>query len=98
MREKTEELKQKIAQADAIIIGAGAGLSTAAGFVYTGDRFEKYFADFGQKYGFRDMYSGGFYSYPSKEISWAFFARNIYVNRYLDPKLHYTLYLVPTYR
>ena len=72
VKEITTELKQKIAQADAVIIGAGAGLSTAAGFAYTGDRFEKYFADFGQKYGFRDMYSGGFYPYGTKEEFWAY--------------------------
>ncbi len=85
MKEKTTELKHKIAQADAVIIGAGAWLSTAAGFTYTGDRFEKYFADFGRKYGFRDMYSGGFADFDSPEEKWGFFSRNIYVNRYMPP-------------
>ena len=90
MKERITELKQKIAQADAIIIGAGAGLSTAAGFVYTGARFEKYFADFGQKYGFRDMYSGGFYPYGAKEEFWAYWSRYIWINRYMDaPKKTY---------
>ena len=90
MKEKTTELKQKIAQADAVIIGAGAGLSTAAGFAYTGERFEKYFADFGQKYGFRDMYSGGFYPYGTKEEFWAYWSRYIWINRYMDaPKKTY---------
>ena len=78
-------LKEEIRTADAIVIGAGAGLSTAAGFIYTGERFEKRFSDFIRIYGIRDMYSGGFYPYPSKEIFWAYWARYIYVNRYLDP-------------
>ncbi len=78
-------LKDEIRTADALVIGAGAGLSTAAGFSYAGERFEKWFSDFSRTYGIGDMYSGGFYPYPSKEIFWAFFARNIYVNRYLDP-------------
>ena len=83
--EAAARLKNEIGTADAIVIGAGAGLSTAAGFRYDGERFDKWFSDFSRAYGIRDMYSGGFYPYPSKEISWAFFARNIYVNRYLDP-------------
>lgn len=78
-------LKEKLRAADAVVIGAGAGLSAAAGFSYAGERFEKWFSDFSRTYGIRDMYSGGFYPYPSKETFWAFFARNIYVNRYLDP-------------
>ena len=66
------------------MIGAGAGLSTSAGFVYSGERFEKYFSDFGKKYGFHDMYSGGFYPYQTKEEFWAYWSRYIYVNRYTD--------------
>jgi len=68
-----------------IIIGAGAGLSTAAGFIYSGERFERWFPDFIWVYGIEDMYSGGFYPYPSKEIFWAYWARYIYINRYMDP-------------
>ena len=64
-------LKREIETADAIVIGAGAGLSTAAGFTYCGERFEKYFADFIEKYHFRDMYSGGFYPFSSLEEHWA---------------------------
>ncbi|WP_330369894.1 hypothetical protein [Butyrivibrio sp. NC2002] len=79
-----KRLKAELESADAIIIGAGAGLSTSAGFVYSGERFEKWFSDFSQKYGFKDMYSGGFYPYPSKEEFWAYWARYIYINRYLD--------------
>ncbi len=78
-------LKREIETADAIVIGAGAGLSTSAGFTYAGERLEKWFPDFVREYGFRDMYSGGFYPYPSKEIFWAYWSRYIYVNRYLDP-------------
>ncbi len=82
--EQLKRLSYEIENADAIVIGAGAGLSTAAGFTYSGNRFEKWFSDFGEKYGFSDMYSGGFYPYPTKEEFWAYWARYIYVNRYLD--------------
>ena len=77
-------IKEKIKQADAIVIGAGAGFSTSAGFVYSGDRFEKYFGDFRQKYGFTDMYSGGFYPYETLEEYWGYWCRYIYINRYMD--------------
>ena len=63
--DKILQIKEKIRQADTVIVGAGAGLSTAAGFVYTGDRFTYYFSDFEKKYGFSDMYSGGFYPYST---------------------------------
>lgn len=79
-----EKLKEKIRTADAVVIGAGAGLSTAAGFTYSGERFEKYFSDFHQKYGFEDMYSGGFYPYQTPEEHWAYWSRYIFVNRYQD--------------
>ena len=80
-----KRLKEALDRADAVVIGAGAGLSTAAGFTYTGDRFEKYFSDFAVKYGFRDMYSGGFYPYKTPEEFWAYWSRYIFINRYLDP-------------
>lgn len=83
--DKTALIREKMQQADAVVIGAGAGLSTAAGFTYSGERFEKYFADFGEKYGFSDMYSGGFYDYDTLEEYWAYWSRYIYVNRYMDP-------------
>ena len=79
-----EKLKEKIRTADAVVIGAGAGLSTAAGFTYSGERFEKYFSDFRKKYGFEDMYSGGFYPYQTPEEHWAYWSRYIFVNRYQD--------------
>lgn len=83
--EQIERLKLEIKEADAIVIGAGAGLSTSAGFTYSGERFEKYFFDFEKRYDFHDMYSGGFYVMRLQpEISWAFWARNIYINRYMD--------------
>ena len=84
-RENLDRLKKEIESADAIVIGAGAGLSTAAGFTYTGERFEKWFSDFHKAYSFQDMYSGGFYPFPEKEIFWAYWARYIYINRYMDP-------------
>lgn len=73
-----------IQDADAVIIGAGAGLSTSAGFVYDGERFERYFKDFEEKYSFHDMYSGGFYPYNTAEEHWAYWSRYIWVNRYMD--------------
>ena len=81
--EQIELLKNEIQKADAIVIGVGAGLSTSAGFTYSGERFEKYFFDFIKEYGIRDMYSGGFYPFPNDEIRWAWWARNIYFNRYV---------------
>lgn len=79
-----DRLKNEIETADAIVIGAGAGLSTAAGFTYSGERLQKYFGDFVEKYGFRDMYSGGFYPFPTPEEQWAYWSRYIYINRYMD--------------
>lgn len=84
------KLREALDNADAIVIGAGAGLSTSAGFVYTGERFEKYFSDFAAKYGFHDMYSGGFYPYSTLEEHWAYWSRYIYINRYMNaPKSVY---------
>lgn len=77
-------LAEAVKEADAIVIGAGSGLSTSAGFIYSGERFEKYFGDFITKYHIRDMYSGGFYPYPALEEYWAWWSRQIYYNRYVD--------------
>ena len=82
--EPIERLKAALQDCDAIVIGAGSGLSTAAGFTYTGERFEKYFSDFAQKYGIQDMYSGGFYPFPTQEEFWAYWSRYIFINRYQD--------------
>ena len=80
-----ERLRQALNDSQAIIIGAGAGLSTSAGFVYDGERFSKYFSDFEAKYGFHDMYSGGFYPFDSSQEFWAYWSRYIFINRYNDP-------------
>ena len=77
-------LKNEIETANAIVIGAGAGLSTSAGFTYSGERFNRYFFDFAKEYGIRDMYSGGFYAFPDDETRWAWWARHIYFNRFID--------------
>lgn len=82
---QTEQLKQALENADAILIGAGAGLSASAGFTYAGPRFNRYFSDFSAKYGFRDMYSGGFFPYASPEEQWAYWSRYILINRYESP-------------
>jgi len=83
--EQIKEVKQLINNADAIIIGAGSGLSTAAGFTYSGKKFQDYFSDFIDVYGFHDMYSAGFYPYASLEEYWAYWSRHIYYNRYDQP-------------
>lgn len=82
-KENIKRLRDAICNADAIVIGSGAGLSTAAGFTYTGERFTRYFSDFIEKYGFQDMYSGGFYPFDSSEEHWAYWSRYIYINRYM---------------
>ena len=82
--DKLSDIKELTANADAIVIGAGAGLSTSAGFTYSGERFDKYFSDFKDRYKFTDMYSGGFYPYQTLEEHWAFWSRYIYINRYMD--------------
>ena len=82
--EQIKKLKNEIETADAVVIGAGAGLSTSAGFVYDGARFHRHFADFEDRYGFHDMYSGGFYPYDTLEEYWAYWSRYIFLNRYND--------------
>ena len=83
-QKQIERLSQQLASSDAIVIGAGAGLSTSAGFTYTGERFVHYFPDFIAKYHFSDMYSGGFYLFDTLEEHWAYWSRYIFCNRYLD--------------
>ena len=75
-------LRAALGEADAVVVGAGAGLSTAAGFTYAGERFERLFADFIERYGFTDMYTAGFYHFPTPEEQWAFWSRHIWCNRY----------------
>lgn len=79
-----QRLRTALSEADAVVIGAGAGLSTSAGFVYTGERFDRYFSDFGGKYHFQDMYSGGFFPYPTPGEFWAYWSRYIWINRYMN--------------
>ena len=79
-----KRLKKALDECDAVVIGAGAGLSTSAGLTYSGERFETYFFDFKEKFGIRDMYSGGFYPFQNEETLWAWWARHIYFNRYID--------------
>ena len=83
--QQIERLINALHDADAVLIGAGAGLSAAAGLTYSGERFQKHFADFAATYGIRDMYSGGFYPFPSPETYWAWWSRQIFVNRYDVP-------------
>ena len=82
--EPLERLQAALRDCDAVVIGAGAGLSTSAGFVYTDERFKKYFSDFAAKYDIKDMYSGGFYPFATPEEHWAYWSRYIYINRYMD--------------
>ncbi|MDE7290684.1 MAG: Sir2 silent information regulator family NAD-dependent deacetylase [Treponemataceae bacterium] len=82
-----EKLKSKIENAQAIVIGAGAGLSTSAGYVYSGKRFHENFGDFEAKYNFHDMYSGGFYPYETLEENWAYWSRYVYLNRFCPPPI-----------
>ena len=89
--EQIERLQASLETADAILIGAGAGLSTSAGLTYSGERYEWYFSDFYQKYGISDMYSGGFYPFATLEEYWAWWSRHIFYNRYVDAP-------IPVYR
>lgn len=83
-------LADTLAAVDAVVVGAGAGLSTSAGFTYSGERFQKYFADFIEAYGFSDMYSAGFYPFKTLEERWAYWSRHIWYNRYIPaPKNTY---------
>lgn len=83
--ENIELLKERIDTADAIVVGAGSGLSTSAGLTYSGERFMTYFSDFHREYGITDIYSGGFFPFPDERIKWAWWSRHIYFNRYVDP-------------
>ncbi len=83
--ERIRELEAQLAGADAVVVGAGAGLSAAAGMTYSGRRFQAAFPDFIEKYHFSDMYSGGFYPFPTQEEYWAYWSRYIWINRYRDP-------------
>lgn len=81
--ERISRAKELIKEADYVLVGAGAGLSTAGGFDYTGKTFDIYFSDFKKKYGMKDMYSGGFFPFATPEERWAYWSRYVYINRYL---------------
>ncbi|MCR5072469.1 MAG: Sir2 silent information regulator family NAD-dependent deacetylase [Clostridiales bacterium] len=83
--EQIRKIAEILENADAVLIGAGAGLSTSAGFTYSGERFHRYFADFIEKYHFTDIFSGGFFPFPTREEYWAYFSRHVWINRYMDP-------------
>lgn len=86
-----KKLAKKIKECDSVIIGAGSGLSTSAGLTYSGERFERYFSDFIEKYYLKDMYSASFYPYETLEEYWAYWSRHIYYNRYINaPKNTYS--------
>lgn len=82
--DRLNRIQEELSRADVIVIGAGAGLSTSAGFTYSGERFQKNFQDFIEVYGFQDMYFAGFYPYKTLEEHWAYWSRYIYINRYQD--------------
>ena len=84
-KEQLQRLRDAVRSYHVMLIGAGAGLSTSAGLTYSGERFNRYFFDFARTYGIKDIYSGGFYPFPDEETRWAWWARHIYFNRYIDP-------------
>ncbi|MCQ2405776.1 MAG: Sir2 silent information regulator family NAD-dependent deacetylase [Oscillospiraceae bacterium] len=83
-REEIKKLKKALDSAEAVFIGAGAGLSASAGLTYSGERFYKYFGDMAERFAISDMYSAGFYPFPNEGSFWAFWSRNIYYNRFAD--------------
>lgn len=80
--DRLKKTRQVIQNAEVILIGGGAGLSAAAGLVYSGERFSAYFADFIAQYGLTDMYSAAFYPFRTQEEKWAYWSRHIQLNRY----------------
>ena len=90
--ERINSIKTALDNSEAVVVGAGSGLSSAAGLTYDGDRFFRYFSDFYEKYGITDMYSDGFYPFKTLEERWACWSRHIYYNRYVDaPKPVYDM-------
>lgn len=83
--QQIDRLKEALENTDAVLVGAGAGLSTSAGLTYSGRRFHELFGDFEAKYGIRDMYSGGFFPFGTLEEYWAWWSRHIFYNRYVEP-------------
>lgn len=77
-----QKLAQELNKADAVLVGAGTGLSEAAGFTRTAPYFTRHFSDFIDKYGFEDLCTAARFNYPSQEEKWAFWSRAIYLYRY----------------
>ena len=78
---RIQNAKQILKNADYILIGAGAGLSTAAGLEYGGESFQNNYKEFIEKYQFQDLYSATFYPFSTQEEKWAFWAKMIKLNR-----------------
>lgn len=83
--DRIKRAKDVFEEATYVLIGAGAGFSAAAGLRYDGPRFTEPFKDFIEKYHFTDMYTSGFYPFPTREAKWAYWALHIYINRYAEP-------------
>ena len=82
---KIQKLKEIIKNADSVLIGAGAGLSTSAGMLYSGETFQKNFSDFIKKYNFTDLYTAGFHDFKDPQEYWSFWSRFIHFERYTMP-------------
>lgn len=85
-----QKIRERIREAEFLLIGAGAGASAAAGLTYSGKRFTDHFGEFIEKYGgmhMTDMYSSGFYPFPTQEAKWGYWSKHSMVNRYLPPAL-----------
>lgn len=93
-KNKIKCIAKYIKNADAIVIGAGAGLSISAGLSYSGKRFENNFSEYIKRYGMSDMYSAGFYPFESQEEKWAYWSKHIYLNRYEFPSGQVYKYLL----
>ncbi len=85
MNELISQAAELIKNCDTILVGAGSGLSTSAGFTYDGERFKEYFGDFIEMYHFKNMYEGGFYPFETLEEHWAYWSRYVYINRFMSP-------------
>lgn len=82
MNETLTAVRTLLREAEAVVVGAGSGMSAAAGLTYAGRRFQEKFGDFIEHYGMTDMYSAGFYPFSTQEEKWSYWSRHIYYNRY----------------
>ena len=83
--ERIEEFKNALESAEAVVIGAGAGFSDAAGIKYVGKRFTDNFQDFIKKYNMEDLYTSSFYPFKTQEERWAYWAKHVSLNRFETP-------------